>query len=374
MTTAKHGVSEAELALLSDEERAALEAGETGDAADRENLAEIAGEGGADADAGGEDGPGDGEDDDEDATQKAAREKEEATDAAAAKAARTAELEAMSDEERANAEAADKAQDEAAARATAKAKAEADAKAAAEGKAAAGEDEDEDDDAPLTARMPRYKVEPVEKYAEKSTALDAEYAEAFKSFKAGDMELDALHAKQREIESKRSDLREAKLKAEMATSFNDQMGVAEWQNDVAAFFDKVKKSEGIDYNKPSLNAAVDYQLKALAADEANKDKSPQWFLRTAHKLVKADLGIVAKPAADDKGDDKGKPADKTKPAGRKPALAMVKTLSGLPNAGDDDAAGGDSEFTALDKLSGLEFEDALARMPQAKQDRYLRRA
>src|SRR6266851_692321 len=105
---------------------------------------------------------------------------------------------------------------------------------------------DEDERRP---RLPLYKVTPVEKYDEQMAALEPEYNEAMESFKAGDLELDALLAKQRELDTKRTELREAKLKADMGESFNQEAIKAEWMGDVQDFFARTKAAEGIDYTK-----------------------------------------------------------------------------------------------------------------------------
>jgi len=360
-----HGISEAELADLSPEERDAIEAEDDDD----EHLRAIAAEGEegeAAAKAEVKPGHGDASDDGEDAEEKAAREKQEAKAAAATKAAEKVatehaeELAAMSDEDRAEAEAADKATAEAA---------KAAAKAAAKEATEAGDDDDID--VPMRPRMPRLTVKPVEKYDEQMTALDTEYDAAIKTYKEGDMPIDELLTKQRALDNKRFDLREAKGNADRATDHNQQIGQAEWMGDVQDFFGVVKEKEGIDYTKRAMNVAFDDALKTLAADEKNADKSEVWYLRQAHKMVKADLGLVAKKAdADDKGDDKGKKIE-----GRKPKIALVHDLGKIPNASDgdgDDNAAGDPEFAALDRLTGQDYEDALAKMSETKQDKYLR--
>jgi len=205
----------------------------------------------------------------------------------------------------------------------------------------AGEGEgDEDEPRP---RLPLYDVKPVERYDEQMAALEPEYNEAMESFKAGDLELDALLAKQRELDARRTELREQKLKADLATDFNTKAVRAEWMGQVQDFFARTRRVEDIDYTKPSLNVAFDAALKTLAADPANADKSTTWFLRSAHKLVQADFDMAADP-------DRGEHQD----------------------ANDEGGAGGDPDFSALDKLEGIEFEDALARLPETKQDRYLR--
>lgn len=374
------GVNDDELENLTDAEREALEEGDKDEAVTAAALKEV---------AAGEDEPkhkpGE-EDEDEDDNAKAEREKAEAAAAekaenarveAEAKEKREAELKAMSKEDRAAAEAADKeAAEKAAAEAAAKEKAEVEAKAKAEAEAKAKAEGAgaEDEDAPGRARIPRYEVKPVEKYDEKMKALDTKEAEAQAKFDAADIDLKELLSINRKISADRAELRDANLRATMAAEYNEKAAQAEWMGDVQDFFATVKQKSGIDYDKPLLNAAFDRAIKTLAADDANSKRSNQWFLREADKQVKAEIGFVAKePSAAEKeaarlAAEKGK----EKPQGRKPALAVVKDVGGMPSAGDDDAAGGNPEFAALDKLDGIEYEDALARMPQAKQDAYLR--
>jgi len=346
-----HGLSEAELADLSPEEREAIEAEDDDD----KHLREIAAEGEEGADDGkkGKEkaGPGDDEDDDdEDAKSKK-------KGAAAAEAEEEAE-EGVDDKKKAPA------------------KADADDKEGEKGKAKAGAEdkaEDEDDlDVPFRPRMPRLAVKPVEKYDEQMTALDKDYDALLTTYKEGDLPIDELLSKQRALDNKRYELREAKSNADRAADHNKQIGQAEWMGDVQDFFGVVKEKEDIDYTKRAMNVAFDDALKQLAADEKNADKSEVWYLRQAHKMVKADLGLVVKKA-DDKGDVKDK--DGKKIEGRKPKIALVHDLGKIPNASDgdgEDNAAGDPEFAALDRLSGLDLEDAIARMSADKQERYAR--
>jgi len=345
-----HGLSEAELADLSPEEREAIEAEDEDD----EHLRAIAAEG----EEGADDKEEDGDDDD-------AKAKDKGDDKG-----KRAEAESEESEEDTDAE-KDKGK--------APAKADADDKEGEKDKDKAvakdaGEDDDDDDiDVPMRPRMPRLTVKPVEKYDEQTAALDAEYDAVLKTYKEGDMPIDELLTKQRALDNKRLDLREAKAKADMALDHNQQVGQAEWMGDVQDFFGVVKEKEGIDYTKRALNVAFDDALKTLAADEKNADKSETWYLRQAHKMVKADLGLVAKkPDTDDKG---GKDKDGKKLEGRKPKIALVPDLGKVPNASDgdgEDNAAGDPEFAALDRLAGQDYEDALAKMSQSKQDKYLR--
>jgi hypothetical protein len=359
-----HGVSEAELANLSEEEREAIEAEDD----DAEGLREIAGEG--------ENDEGEGDDEEAAAAKKKGKAKsgpgDDDADAKGKKKGAAAE-----DADAENAEDEEDAEGEEQGKKKAPVEAGADEEEGEKGKAKAGaegEGEDDELDVPMRPRLPRYDVKPVEKFDEQMATLDKEYDEALKTYKAGDTNVEDLLTKEREISAKRQTLREAKLKADMAGDFNDQTGKAEWMGDVMDFFSVVKEKEGIDYTKRALNVAFDDALKQLAAVPENKDKNEAWYLRQAHKQVKADLGLAAKkPAADDKGDDEGKGK---KPQGRKAKLALVHDLGKIPGAGGEEegeeAAGGDPEFATLDRLTGQDYEDALVRMSPAKQEKYLR--
>lgn len=380
------GVSEAELAQLSDAEREALETGEEDDAAVAESLRKIAAKGDAA-------GPGDQDDDDDDddnadpekaAAKLAAQEKAEAKAAAKAEAeaAEKAKADGKVEEARRAAltEEARAKEDAEKVKAEAKAKADAEVKAKAEAAAAAAAADDDGDDLEaeiLRPRLPRYKVEPVEKYEEKVKAIDDAIAAAEAKYAEGDLELKDLLSTTRKLTADRYDLTRQQDRAQMAEEHNTQAVRTEWLGDVQDFFVKTNAAEGIDYTKRGLNVAFDDALKTLAADKANAERSTAWYLREAHKMVKADLGLTGKvQTAEEKAAAeaaaKAAALKKAKAEGREPKLAAVPALGAAPSAGDDDASGGNPEFRAIDALEGIEFEDALAALPKAKHDAYLR--
>lgn len=377
----KTGFTEEELAGLSEAERAALE--EKDD--DTEALRTIAGEG---------------DDDDDDADAKAVAERKAAEEKAAADAKakkeaedkqaeeerkeREAELAKMSAEDRKKAEAEDKAAANAAAKekaeADAKAKDEADAKAKADADARARADADVDE--PLIST---YRAEPPENYDAQVKALNERKAAATAKFKANEIEVEEMLAAHNEIDADRKKLDEQKLKAEISAEQQEQASQQRWLWEVNRFMRNVQKHEGVDYKGSNiLNAALDAEVKRLANDEANKDKSGDWFLEQAHESVKKALGITGKkPAGEDKGaaaaaeaeaEAKKKAAEAER---RKQADAnrdkLHRGLGGLPAAGGGGGEpGGEGEFAHLDGLGGMELEYAVAKLTPEQQDRYAR--
>jgi len=379
--------NEKELAGLSEEERAAIIV----DPDEEANLAAAAAEIAASGDE--EHAPGD---DDKgaagaDAAADAAKVAEDAavkaaTDKAAAEAAQKAAQEAADDAEAQEAAKAAKEAAEASEKAATDAKAAADKaasdKAAAEASAAAAAaatTTDDEEDAPFVAT---YTAPPVEKYDEKITALDTREADASTKFKAGEMDFAAYQDESKAIEKERRELNEAHLKHTIASEQQIQSSEQRWVWEINRFYRRVERDEHIAYGKSSLLlAALDTRVKELANDKANSDKDSTWFLEEAHRQIKTELGIGKKSAAGE-SDAAAKAAAEARAkadaeakakaaAARKPERKSIpKDLGGLPAGGKEDA-GGEDEFAALDALEGIELENALARLPKEKADRYL---
>ena len=211
-------------------------------------------------------------------------------------------------------------------------------------------------------------------------SLKAAQDGSLEKFKAGDLDIDAFNTERDRIEAEREALRSAKVKADIASETQVQTSEQRWAWEVSRFIRRTAREEEIDYAKPLLNAALDSQIKALANDAANKDKDSSWFLKEAHRIVKTELGLGKKAAAVEPGaaelkaaaEKKDREARAAATAARRPdRKGLPKSLSGVPSAGTDGGAD-EGEFASLDKLSGIELENALARLPKTEADRYLR--
>lgn len=261
-------------------------------------------------------------------------------------------------------------------------KAKADGKARGDAQAAAGasETEDEDDE----QFVPAYKVAPPENYEQRVAELDKKYDEVTAKFKAGELELEDMLREHRAIDKERRELDAQKTKAEIAAEQAEQAAEQRWQWEVSRFMREAAKHEGIDYRvalheaaleaakkagdaeaikaaeekvrtSRVLNGALDAEVKALAADEANADKSGEWFLAEAHKRVKAAFNLEGKSA-------KAATEAKTKAVASRrqpPVDKLPKTLGGLPAAGVVDIGrDGEGEFAEANSL--LESGDSMA--------------
>lgn len=219
----------------------------------------------------------------------------------------------------------------------------------------------ETEEAPvIEARKAVYRAELPADYDAKVQALADEDAGLAAKFKTGEIDFDEFRALSTELNNKRHDLSMAKVKAEIAAEMGEQTAESTWQETIDSFMAKSLKDEGIDYRKDKPKEKdLDLFVKALAADEEYADKPMAWFLTEAHRMVRAKHGIQAPAVV--------KPGKTTRPA---PVDQIPKTLAGVPGTDGPGDMGGD-EFQDLDRLEGLELEDAVAKLSPAAREKYL---
>lgn len=217
--------------------------------------------------------------------------------------------------------------------------------------------------------------------AERSVLLD-ERKDLRAKHRDGEISSDEYDEKLDALNDKINALDRTKADADAAVRQNDAVQRSQYLWTIEQVKKDFVKADSIDYDKnPVLMSMWDANVKALAKDEANATKSAEWFLRKAHEQVKSEIAKVAGSLGFTKG-DAPKPKAKETPAPDKKAAvkdavkARVKTAEKLKGVGELPAASADDvsgdEFAGLDGLSGLELEQALARMPEERASKYLR--
>ncbi|MGQ0655626.1 MAG: hypothetical protein ACT4P4_25770 [Betaproteobacteria bacterium] len=191
---------------------------------------------------------------------------------------------------------------------------------------------------PAPVEIPPLTAAPVPDYDDRVTSLDGKLISAESRFKDGEMTFDEFRRVEREVREERRELDDRRLKHEIASEQREQFMTQRWKATVDHFFRATAAAEGVDYlAKPLLHAALDAEVKRLGRDEANADKPGRWFLSQAHKNVMAQLHSA------------GASFEDTAHHG----------------------AGATVDFAALDRLSGLDLERALAALPADAAERYL---
>ena len=186
---------------------------------------------------------------------------------------------------------------------------------------------------------------------EKEDAIDQQYDE-------GDILFTEHKQALRDINKQRNALDRAELKAELAAEAYQTQIDNSWQASQTAFFSA----------HPEINTANDVQMTAL-----------DHLVRQETKAVLDKGGVIGVPELE-RAYTKYKQAFNIEAAAPKQAKAPSAKNEGVvpPNLGKLPAATAndtdDGKFAHLDRLEGVAFEDALAKLSDAQRDEYLRSA
>lgn len=214
--------------------------------------------------------------------------------------------------------------------------------------------------------VPRYESKLPSDFEDKVKSLDEQEQSVWSKFDGGEIDRAVLQQELRQLELQRQDLNSARIKSEISQEMQAQTAEQQWVKTVSRFMANVAKPEegGIDYRKDETKAAdLDQFVKVLAQNQANSEKSMEWFLQEAHKRVQALHGVTTPTKQTDTVEDAK--------ARRKPPIdSAPKTLAQVPGSdGPGDVAG---EFADLDALEGNDLESAIAKMSPAQRERYAR--
>ncbi|MPZ36671.1 MAG: hypothetical protein GEU95_01190 [Rhizobiales bacterium] len=196
------------------------------------------------------------------------------------------------------------------------------------------------------------------------TQLATERDQLAERFDNGEITAKELLSKQAEIASRERKIERDRDRAEMAS----EMATAVWtQTTVPTFLDAHPHYR----NNQTLNGMLDAEVRRLqvAAMEAGKDQLDPSILIDADANIAAALapfGVKPKVAASAAA-DAGKTAA---PAGKPEIPPTLGTLPATEITGT-----GDGKYASLDRLAEanpIAFEDALAKLPEAEREAYLR--
>jgi hypothetical protein len=218
---------------------------------------------------------------------------------------------------------------------------------------------------------PRYEAKLPEDFDAQVKAL-ADSEDALKAkFRAGEIEFDEFDVQRADILKQREALTIARTKAEISHEFNQQSAQQQWAVTVNRFVATVATVEGLDYRTDTAKMAdLDGFVRVLAGRPEHNDKSMEWFLTEAHRRVRALHGLDAPAVKAPPAEEKPAPEPKPVPTRKPPIDAAPKTLAQVPGGPGPGDVG--SEFTDVLSLDGMEFEQAIARMTPAQRERFAR--
>ena len=212
--------------------------------------------------------------------------------------------------------------------------------------------------------MPTYSAEVPADAEEQIKALRKEERDSFKALMDGEIDADEYQAVRDRTEAEADALKTKALTASIFQQANqqaaEQAAIADWNKAERAAFDAFK-AEGLAYKeKPALLAAYNTNLRALGEDPKNAQKDAAWFLSEAHRLTKADLGIVTQQK---NVQAKGRQVDIDE---------LPPTLRSVP-ASATGAVNSDefSHLRSLMETDPLGYEKAVAGLSDAQRDRWM---
>lgn len=232
--------------------------------------------------------------------------------------------------------------------------------------------------------LPTYSFKLPDDFDDRVTALEGKFDALETEYSGGEMSPETYRKELRALTREQSELDGMKQRAEIAEDMNRQTAEhqakieqASWEAAVLELCAFALKPEngGLDYEKDeNLAKQLIAQTKALQESPGKADKSKQWLLQEAHRVVmflngKAAPGAAPAPApAAPAKEAKAKKAEVA--AARKPDLAKAaKSLgdvAGTTHPGDVSG----NEFAHLDGLEGDAFASAYSKLTPAQRDAY----
>ncbi len=223
-----------------------------------------------------------------------------------------------------------------------------------------------------TTFAPVFEAKGVENYEQVLADLDKTYdnlTDALaKKYEAGEMDFSTYRREERSLtrdyESHKQDMNAANLKAEIAAEHSKQSTEQKWATEQSIFYsdNDIFKTDAL------MRGALAAQLDILYADADITGKSGLWYLREAGKMVNARFGAPAEKVTPAAEKLLAAAEDKQKKDAAKP-LEAPKTLADVPSAQADNEDAG--EFAFMDKLSGLDYEKAIAKMNAEQRSRFM---
>ncbi len=215
-----------------------------------------------------------------------------------------------------------------------------------------------------------YVAPAVEDYENRLSALQIEKSKALKQLLAAEITDDEYAAIDTRAMAQMNALSQQQTRHELARDMREQQELYNYTRQVNQFKAQAK-AEGLDYDAPEnqkYSRAMDGLVRHLAVDPENNDKSGDWFLKEAHRIVKLQYNL---PTAAVKPAEAPKPAPAKVVKPRIPDLSKIPPTLGKAPAAAQESEGDSGEFAHLEKLQGLALERALARMTPEQEERYL---
>ncbi len=200
---------------------------------------------------------------------------------------------------------------------------------------------------------------------ELDAAFDATTDELAKKYEAGELTFQEYRKQERaftrDYNTRRNQLEQAQLAADIASQHSKQSADALWQYEQKVFFTDNKEFK----SDPILLGALNAKLQEMYKDPANDGREGLELLREAGAAIRERFNMT--PAKETKVAEVTAIAEAKAKREAKPK-EVPKTLASLPAADTNDDSG---EFAYMDKLVGLDYEKAISKMSAEQRERFM---
>lgn len=176
---------------------------------------------------------------------------------------------------------------------------------------------------------------------------------------------------QADYETALIDIGAARAAAQVTQQLNTKFAEQEWNQAQEDFY-----GANARFNSPAMRAALGNAVERIEAESGEQKLRSSVLLQKAAALVDQELGALfgqpaqpAKPAAKEVPTKSAAPNRTEEAARARAATAAPRTLADVPSAQENET-GKNDKFEAIDRLEGLEFEEAIARLSPSEREAF----
>lgn len=220
--------------------------------------------------------------------------------------------------------------------------------------------EENEEDQVVNQFIPKMKAEVHADVDQRIIDLEKSSEKLLADLDEGEITMAEYHAKNREYNKQINELQTSKQIAKFAENQNNETSAQRWEWAQDEFFGQEKNK--FLYEDPDLYGALNSAVKRISSLPDASKMTEMQVLNEAAKQIRSKFAIATDPVT---------PKPTTMNNGKKPVKPVIpNTLSHIPAA--DKNVTKEGEFSGIDDLSGMELENAIARMSPEQQERYSR--
>ena len=211
--------------------------------------------------------------------------------------------------------------------------------------------------------IPTYQVNLPEDFHAQLQSIQDEKIRLKEAFNSGELDVSEYIEQKDVIDERGNELKLLAHEAKIAREISAQTYEHEFNRKAQSFFNDIKSKDNIDYSSKDhfdKLESLDALFKALK-DSDKSNKSDEQLMIEAHEMNKLRFGIASNPV------NNANPNDKQ--PRKNPVDLAGQSIAHLPSGGSP-SSDVEGNFAWLDKLNGVELEEAIERLTPMQRKKY----